>query len=168
MNWFYSKDGQQQGPVAFSEIERLLAEGQITEDSLVWQQGSPNWVKLSTVLNAPPVSVAPGAPATPISAASTETIPAVSKTNGFAITSLTLGIIGLFCCTTVIFNILAVIFGHIALNQLKLKPTEGGRNLALAGLIMGYLGLALGIATIIYMLLMGIPASSAFPPTHHP
>jgi GYF domain 2 len=49
MNWFYAKDGQQIGPVAFSEIERLRAEGQLTDDTLVWQQGMPNWVKLSSV-----------------------------------------------------------------------------------------------------------------------
>src|SRR4029453_16149360 len=49
MNWFYAKDGQQIGPVDFSEIERLRAEGQLTDDTLVWQQGMPNWVKLSSV-----------------------------------------------------------------------------------------------------------------------
>lgn len=49
MNWFYAKDGQQIGPVDFSEIERLRAEGQLTDDTLVWQQGMPNWVKLSSL-----------------------------------------------------------------------------------------------------------------------
>jgi hypothetical protein len=49
MNWFYAKDGQQVGPVAFSEFERLRTEGQLTDDTLVWQQGTPNWVKLSSV-----------------------------------------------------------------------------------------------------------------------
>ena len=52
MNWFYAKDGQQIGPVEFSEIERLRAEGQLTDDTLVWQQGMANWVKLSTVSRA--------------------------------------------------------------------------------------------------------------------
>jgi hypothetical protein len=50
MNWFYAKDGQRIGPVEFSEIERLHSEGQLTADSLVWQQGTGDWVKLSTVL----------------------------------------------------------------------------------------------------------------------
>ncbi len=50
MKWFYAKDGQQTGPVEFSEIESLYAAGQLTGDSMVWEQGSPNWVKLSTVL----------------------------------------------------------------------------------------------------------------------
>jgi hypothetical protein len=50
MNWFYAKDGQQIGPVEFSEIERLHAEGALNDDSLVWQQGMPDWVKISTLL----------------------------------------------------------------------------------------------------------------------
>ena len=37
MNWFYAKDGQQIGPVEFSEIERLHSEGKLAEDALVWQ-----------------------------------------------------------------------------------------------------------------------------------
>jgi GYF domain 2 len=49
MNWFYAKDGQQIGPVEFSEIERLRSEGQLTDDTLVWQQGMTNWVKLSSL-----------------------------------------------------------------------------------------------------------------------
>jgi hypothetical protein len=49
MNWFYAKNGQQIGPVDFSEIERLRAEGQLTDDTLVWQQGMANWVKFSSV-----------------------------------------------------------------------------------------------------------------------
>ncbi|HEY5811620.1 MAG TPA: DUF4339 domain-containing protein [Terrimicrobiaceae bacterium] len=67
MNWFYAKDGQQVGPLEFSEIERLRSEGQLTGDTLVWQQGMANWVKLSEVQktsSAVPSSV-PSPPLTP-------------------------------------------------------------------------------------------------------
>lgn len=160
MNWFYSKDGQQLGPVAFSEIQRLLAEGQITEESMVWQQGTPNWVKLSTVLSAPSAPPIPVEPVIPAATVPGNAIPAAAtptKTNGFAITSLVLSIIGLVCCTSLLFNILAVVFGHLALSQLKKNPAQGGKNLATAGLIIGYIGLALGIAAVIAYLLGGIP-----------
>jgi hypothetical protein len=53
MNWFYAKEGQQFGPVEFSEIERLRSEGQLTDDTLVWQQGMANWVKLSELPKTP-------------------------------------------------------------------------------------------------------------------
>jgi hypothetical protein len=65
MNWFYAKDGQQIGPVDFSEIERLRAEGQLTDDTLVWQQGTANWVKLSSVSQAVPEKPIVEVPATP-------------------------------------------------------------------------------------------------------
>ena len=74
MNWFYAKDGRQIGPVNFSEIERLHAEGQLSDDTLVWQQGTanwvkPNWVKLSSVakpvLEKPVVEVPASPPLNP-------------------------------------------------------------------------------------------------------
>lgn len=72
MNWFYAKDGQQIGPVEFSEIERLHSEGQLTDDTLVWQQGMANWVKLSSLpkpsaetSTAPPLTPIPPQPAVP-------------------------------------------------------------------------------------------------------
>jgi len=59
MKWFYSKDGQQIGPVDFSEIQRLHSEGQLAADSLVWEQGSPQWVPLSSVIGGTTVPAAP-------------------------------------------------------------------------------------------------------------
>ena len=56
-----------------------------------------------------------------------------AKTNGFAIAS--------FVCSLVCGAPLAVIFGHIALSQIN-KNHEGGRGLAIAGLVIGYIGLA--------------------------
>lgn len=62
--------------------------------------------------------------------------------NGLAVASLVLGIVWIFW----IGSVLAVIFGHVALSQLK----EGGsgKGLAVAGLTLGYVGigiLALGV-----------------------
>jgi hypothetical protein len=70
MNWFYAKDGQQVGPVAFSEIERLYSEGQLRGDTLVWQQGMPSWVELSTLLQTR--RGVPSAPTTPTSIPTTQ------------------------------------------------------------------------------------------------
>ena len=81
MNWFYAKDGQQLGPVPFTEIERLYTEGQLTDDSLVWQQGSPNWIKLSaaragSAAPAPEASAPVAAPAAAILPTETSAAPA--------------------------------------------------------------------------------------------
>lgn len=56
-------------------------------------------------------------------------------TNGMAIASLVCA----FLCTP-----LAVIFGHIALSQIG-KSGQGGRGLAIAGLVIGYISIAIGI-----------------------
>jgi hypothetical protein len=44
MNWFYESGGSQQGPVTEAELDRLLAEGKITQDTLVWREGMAGWM----------------------------------------------------------------------------------------------------------------------------
>lgn len=68
--WFYSLNGQQLGPVDFSEIERLRVEGQLTDDSLVWQEGTPAWIKLSQVMAMSRPPGVSGAPILPLAQAS--------------------------------------------------------------------------------------------------
>ena len=46
MNWYYDQGGQRQGPVPESEIDRLLASGAITPNTLVWCEGMANWTPL--------------------------------------------------------------------------------------------------------------------------
>ena len=60
------------------------------------------------------------------------------RTSGLAIASLALGI------TWVggIGSVLAVIFGHIALAQVR-EGSRSGRGMAIAGLVLGYVGMAL-------------------------
>lgn len=59
------------------------------------------------------------------------------RTNGLAVTSMILGI--LWICW--LGSILAVLFGHIGLSQIKKSQgTQTGRGFAIAGLVLGYLG----------------------------
>jgi peptidyl-prolyl cis-trans isomerase B (cyclophilin B) len=48
-------------------------------------------------------------------------------------------VVSLICCAP-----LGVIFGHIAIGQIK-TTGEGGRGLAIAGLIIGYIGIVGGL-----------------------
>ena len=59
-----------------------------------------------------------------------------AKTNGMAIASL---VMSLVCC-----NILGIIFGHVAISQIN-RTGEGGRGMAVAGLVIGYASLVIGI-----------------------
>lgn len=56
--------------------------------------------------------------------------------------------------------IVGVILGHISLKQLKTSG-EGGRGMALTGLIMGYIGIAgWVIGLIIFFIVLGIAGAS--------
>ena len=72
--------------------------------------------------------------------------------NGFAVASLVLGLLWLFW----IGSLLAVIFGHVALSAIQRSGGwERGRGVALAGLLLGYLMLALLAASIVLAALTG-------------
>jgi hypothetical protein len=73
--------------------------------------------------------------------------PQNAGTNGLAIASLVLGIVWVFWLG----SILAVIFGHIALGQIK-RSGQSGKGMAVAGLVLGYIG----IAWIAFFFVMGL------------
>lgn len=47
MQWFYTLNGQRQGPVTQAEFDKLIADGVIKSDSLVWREGMADWVSLA-------------------------------------------------------------------------------------------------------------------------
>ncbi len=73
-----------------------------------------------------------------------------AKTNTLAVVSLVSAIVG-FVLVPFIASIVAVITGHMSLNQLK-RSGEQGRGLALAGTIIGWVGIGLSILSIIALL----------------
>ena len=70
------------------------------------------------------------------------------KTNALAIVSMIASIVGFIWILPIIGSIAGVIMGHISLSQIK-RTNENGRGMALAGLIVGYAGLALAIVGVI-------------------
>jgi hypothetical protein len=70
----------------------------------------------------------------------------IRRTNELAIASLILGIVWL-CWVG---SVLAVVFGHIAINQIKASQgMQEGRGMAIAGLVLGYLGLGFLLLTML-------------------
>ena len=47
--FFIGVNGQQTGPFLPGQLPGQIAAGNLTLDSLVWQDGMPNWVKASEV-----------------------------------------------------------------------------------------------------------------------
>ncbi len=84
--------------------------------------------------------------------------PSAAPTNTMAIVSMISSIIGWFAFGSLC--IVGVILGHISLKQLKTSG-EGGRGMALTGLIMGYIGIAgWVIGLIIFLIVLGIAGAS--------
>ena len=44
MQWYYSLNGERQGPVDVTEMEKLLADGTVTDATRVWREGLAKWL----------------------------------------------------------------------------------------------------------------------------
>jgi hypothetical protein len=51
-NWWYQQDGIQKGPVKSQDLLLLLNQHFITDNTMVFQQGMPGWMKLGDIKHA--------------------------------------------------------------------------------------------------------------------
>lgn len=65
MNWYYESGGQQQGPVTDADLDRLVSEGKITVDTLVWREGMSGWTPLRAARPSATPASTPGVPPPP-------------------------------------------------------------------------------------------------------
>ena len=80
------------------------------------------------------------------------TLEAAGSSNGFAVASLVLGIIGIPAACAVIPPVLALIFGIIGYSQISKTSSEGGgRGMAIAGIILGAIGCFLSLMLVTRM-----------------
>jgi hypothetical protein len=90
------------------------------------------------------------------------TYPPVAQNNGLAIASLVCGILAWVGLLPLVGAIAAVIMGHMARTQIKASNgMQSGNGLAIAGLIMGYIQLALFVVLLCFLVLVlvGVAAS---------
>jgi hypothetical protein len=73
------------------------------------------------------------------------------KTNGMAIAGF---ITSILCCAPI-----SIVLSAIGLNQIKADPTQQGKGLALAGLIIGIISVVGGF---FYLLLVGIGGALSY------
>jgi uncharacterized membrane protein len=75
------------------------------------------------------------------------------STNGLAIASLVLGLIGWTVC---IGSIVAIVLGFVARSKIRASQgRQGGEGLALAGIILGFVGLAIFVLFVILSATLG-------------
>ena len=77
---------------------------------------------------------------------------ATRSTNGMAIASLVLGIVGALGCTWFIPSILALVFGYIARRQIRESGgAQAGLGFTTAGIILGWLGVVIGLVFFVFV-----------------
>jgi hypothetical protein len=135
-------DGKEHGPYNLQEMRQWIREGRIDGQTLVQGPDSSEWRPASTFpefgFSATPDSSPPSEPHTP-------------PQSGLAITSLVLGILSL-ACLGLLAGIPAIICGHKARGRARRAPAQyGGAGLALAGLIMGYVSLAVTLVVLVVL-----------------
>lgn len=144
--WFFAANGVQSGPVSFSDLRMMLSDGRLLPTDPIWTAGMDNWVPAGQL---PELAVQPRVQLQ-FTGANEHGGQVLS---GTAVASLVLGILGL----TILFGIggiLAIVFGHLALGQIKQEPERySGKGHALAGMIMGYVALGLMLILLIVLLI---------------
>jgi uncharacterized membrane protein len=75
------------------------------------------------------------------------------ETSGKAIASLVLGIGG-FLIFPVVLSILAIVFGRSAKREIAERPGLGGAGLATAGIVLGWIGVALTVIAVLFVVLL--------------
>jgi uncharacterized membrane protein YvbJ len=88
-----------------------------------------------------------------------------TRTEGTAVTALILGIAGFAVCP-LICHILAIIFGNQALKKIRNDPSLQGEGLARAGVILGWIGVALVGIFILFAIIAVVTGSSTSFRTH--
>lgn len=82
---------------------------------------------------------------------------AAQRTSGYAIASLILGIAGFFAFP-IVPSILAIVFGRKAQEAIARDPTLGGDGLATAGIVLGWVGIALLAIVLVFVVLLVVLA----------
>lgn len=169
MDWHYSVNSVASGPVPAEVLQHKISVGEVRPGDLVWREGMPGWVPVSTVpelarLMARPMD-SPYAPplSSPIPAWQGE-IPGAGK----ATACLVLGIVS---CASVLLcglfsmilslpcGIIAIVFARqLRRGALENPLMQAHSGKALAGLITGWIGAGVSLLIGLFFLVMMIIA----------
>jgi hypothetical protein len=173
MNWYYAKNGAQQGPVSLEDMKSRIAMGEVSSTDLAWSEGMADWMPVGSIAEfkveppapaeekdlpaspafAPTASASPSpepyrTPGAAPAAQSAAYVQAPSQ--GMSIAALICGILSLvLCCMwfgSLPLALVAIVLGHMAISRVNSDPSRsGGKGMARAGLVTGYLGLLASI-----------------------
>lgn len=165
MLWYYVDASRRQVETREDLLPGLISSGTIRPETLVWNESLTEWRSAVETLPGlfpalPPVLTA--AQRQQLLKAPVGTIPVAGvPTDPVAVCSLVFGFLGLPICFP-LFSIPAIICGHIARRRARQQVMASGNSgLALAGLIMGYLGFSIMVVfLVVYVGMIAIALSS--------
>ncbi len=174
MEWFYANENDEQIPIGEEDLEKLIRQGVMKPDTLVWNESMSDWTACNkalpdlfqssfvkpteeTVTPSAPASFSPAPPAQapvqipgepPPLMMATQRVP--GPADGLAIASLVCGIIGIvgsLCSWGIMIpvSIAAVICGHIGRKRLRDMDLPKEHGQLTAGLVCGWVGIGLSV-----------------------
>ena len=147
--WYYTHAGAELGPTSVEELKRLIGLGQVVAEDHVWTEGMDYWQRVRDVPEL----------ARQLTSNSAAAMPAAPQTSPMAVASFVLGLLGF----TLIGSVLAIVFGHIALAQIRQSQGKlSGKGLAITGLVLGYLVVVTSvIAAIVVIAILALAPSGS-------
>ena len=158
------RNSQQLGTFTPKQILDGLASGQFYPTDVAWHEGLTDWQPLSDLEVLSAATSAPVAPAAPppvpqpIFKAQPTAVhqPVQTASSSLPGWSLGLGIASFLC--GIFAGLPAVICGHKSLGKMKRgEVSDSGRGMAIAGLIMGYISVAMTVIMIPIMIAIAVP-----------
>lgn len=125
-------DGKEYGPISAEQLRQWINQGRVNNSTKVKGETDSDWQTLGTL---PDFASTLANPPPPLSAGPAATTTAAPKTSALAISSLVLGILGLFTCGFT--ALIGLILGIIGFT--KIKKSQGrlsGSGLAIAGIVV--------------------------------
>ena len=168
--WYYSKDGQQVGPITSVVLQQMVASGHLSPADYVWRDGMPDWLPVESVPelfgdypSAQPYAPPPGYAHQPLGYQQPYQPPAYSdatshyqtkfkgaQQEGRAQTAMTMSIIGLFICGPILGPI-SLAMGISALNSMKRTRSNKGQSQAITAVVIGGLETLLTVGAVVYL-----------------
>jgi hypothetical protein len=146
-------DLKEYGPVSADQLRQWIKDGRVNGQTKVQAAESTEWKAMADIPEF--ADVLPKAPALPVGTLPITPLPATTRNSQMALWSMILGIasLSLCCCVWEVMGPLAIVFGAVALAQLKKQPELTGRGFALAGIILGIVSIVFGGAIAVFCML---------------
>lgn len=170
MQWYYSKNGTQLGPVGEGELRSKIASGEVSPTDLVWKEGMTDWLPSARVTEFA-VAASPSSDATPPAPPSSAGAPVPSpyssplqpsSANGADIPNYLWQsiVVTLFCCLP--FGIVGIVFAakvdglkQAGNTQAALEASQSAKKWCLAAFITGLVVLVLYIGLMVVAAVSG-------------